>query len=202
MEMSPNVTTPPQPQRNSRQLKHLVRAKVLVRRAELTDDLCIHASNVVCQRLWEMKEVQSAEVVMGYSSLIEEVNINSLLERLLGRNTHVWLPRIIGPGEMEAAPIKSLEDTQIGPMGINEPKGAVSDLHKAPHVVLVPGVSFDPEGNRLGLGQGFYDRFLANLSRRPYLIGVAFDEQMVRTIPTEEHDIQMDVVVTPSHIYR
>ncbi|WP_336248873.1 5-formyltetrahydrofolate cyclo-ligase [Stomatohabitans albus] len=199
--MNAEAPKPPQPQ-NSKQLKHLVRAKVLVRRAELSNELRIHASSVVCQRLWEMREVQSAEVVMGYSSLIEELNINPLLERLIGRNTHVWLPRITGPGEMEAAPIKSLDDTRIGPMGINEPKGAVSDLHKAPHVVLVPGVSFDPEGNRLGVGQGYYDRFLANLSRRPYLIGVAFDEQMVRAIPYEDHDIQMDVVVTPSHIYR
>lgn len=195
--------SPQQPNEpNLRQIKHLMRAKVLTRRAELSETLRLHASNVVCQRLWELKEIQNAEVVMGYSSLIEEVNLNPLLERLLGRSVHVWLPRITGPGTMEGAPISSLDDTLIGAMGINEPIGALSDLHKHPHVVLVPGVSFDPEGNRLGLGQGFYDRYIAELPRRPFLIGVAFDEQMVRKIPMEDHDIQMDIVVTPSHIYR
>lgn len=67
-----------------------------------------------------------------------------------------------------------------------------------PDVVMVPGLAFTPAGQRLGQGGGWYDRFLPRLRDDAVTIGVAFDEQIVESLPVEDHDIAVDVVVTES----
>ena len=77
-----------------------------------------------------------------------------------------------------------------------EPVGAQIPAGEAIDVVLVPGMAFDGDGNRLGRGKGYYDRFLKTLAApRPQLIGVCFDFQKVDVVPTEPTDVKVDVVV-------
>lgn len=63
-------------------------------------------------------------------------------------------------------------------------------------VVIVPGLVFDEKNNRLGRGKGFYDRFLSTLDPRVRKVGLAFSFQVVPSIPTESHDVPMDLVLT------
>jgi 5-formyltetrahydrofolate cyclo-ligase len=63
-------------------------------------------------------------------------------------------------------------------------------------VVVVPGLAFTPAGARLGRGGGHFDRFLTRLGEGCLRIGVAFREQLVTELPTADHDIAVDVVVT------
>jgi 5-formyltetrahydrofolate cyclo-ligase len=65
-------------------------------------------------------------------------------------------------------------------------------------VVVVPGVAFTPAGARLGQGGGWYDRFLAAVRPDCTSIGVGFDPQVVGALPTEAHDISLDLIVTES----
>ena len=65
-----------------------------------------------------------------------------------------------------------------------------------PDVVIVPGLAFTPRGQRLGQGGGWYDRFLAGVRDDCVTIGVCFHEQLVAEVPTEPHDVAVDVVVT------
>ena len=60
----------------------------------------------------------------------------------------------------------------------------------------MPGVAFDHDGNRMGRGKGYYDRFLP-LIPSTYKIGICFPFQMITSIPAEEHDIRMDEIITP-----
>ena len=77
-----------------------------------------------------------------------------------------------------------------------EPVGEEMPADKVLDVVLVPGMAFDGDGNRLGRGRGYYDRFLNTLSNpRPKLIGVCFDFQKTDVVPTEPTDVKVDVVV-------
>ena len=68
-----------------------------------------------------------------------------------------------------------------------------------PHIVLVPGLAFTRTGDRLGRGKGFYDRYLANYPG--IKIGLAFREQLLEDIPTEAHDVPMDLVACADGIY-
>lgn len=69
-------------------------------------------------------------------------------------------------------------------------------------VVVVPGVAFTPAGDRLGQGGGWYDRFLPRLRRECVTIGVGFAPQLVDDLPTEPHDVRLDLVVTDAGIAR
>lgn len=65
-----------------------------------------------------------------------------------------------------------------------------------PDVVIVPGLAFTAEGERLGQGGGWYDKFLPNVRPSCTTIGVGFGQQLVESIPTESHDVTLDYVVT------
>lgn len=115
----------------------------------------------------------------------------------------VLLPRYsqrLGAYEMVPVP-DGCADTQIGAYGIREPlPGMVAasreETCNESVVWLVPGLAFDKTGNRLGRGGGFYDRLL--LGVRGIKIGVAYPWQLVDLLPTEPHDMPVDIVVTPA----
>jgi 5-formyltetrahydrofolate cyclo-ligase len=65
-----------------------------------------------------------------------------------------------------------------------------------PDVVIVPGLAFTADGDRLGQGGGWYDRFLAQRRADCVAIGVGFREQLLESLPTERHDVVLDLVVT------
>ncbi len=69
-----------------------------------------------------------------------------------------------------------------------------------PKVLLVPGLMFDPKGGRLGRGKGCYDKYLSN--KEVLKIGVCSEEQIIKELTLEDHDIRMDVVITDQNIYR
>lgn len=66
----------------------------------------------------------------------------------------------------------------------------------SPQVILVPGVAFSIDGRRLGRGGGFYDRLLAGRARAAFKIGICFPLQLRQTVPHEEHDVILDVVIS------
>ncbi len=155
-------------------------------------------SAMVCARLRERVPF-SAGTVLFFAPLADEVDIWPLLLESLAAGRPIALPRFdAGLGRYVAAGVTDLPaDLATGKFGIREP---------APHCpvlgarqvdwILVPGVAFDRQGNRLGRGQGFYDRLLAEI--QGVRCAVAFDEQLVRELPAEPHDRRMDLVVTPT----
>jgi 5-formyltetrahydrofolate cyclo-ligase len=96
--------------------------------------------------------------------------------------------------------IFTLEGLHLGLHGIPEPEGpdlaGIEDLD----TVLIPIAAFTRSGARLGYGRGFYDRFLEALPVKVMRIGLAFSFQEFLHIPTEPHDIPLDLVVTEREI--
>jgi 5-formyltetrahydrofolate cyclo-ligase len=91
-------------------------------------------------------------------------------------------------------PISALAELITGRFGIREPAPGPSP--KQLDLIVVPGLAFSAEGNRLGRGAGFYDRFLATVPETTFKIGVCFEFQQVSSIPHEPHDVTMDAVVS------
>jgi 5-formyltetrahydrofolate cyclo-ligase len=79
--------------------------------------------------------------------------------------------------------------------GIGEPTGEEFTNLDAVELIMVPGVAFDRTGNRMGRGRGFYDRLLKSTPNATK-IGLAYDFQMMDAIPTEPHDVKMNLVIT------
>ncbi len=86
----------------------------------------------------------------------------------------------------------------VGPYGIHEPAASAEAIEVGQlQGLLVPGLAFNKNGNRLGRGQGYYDKALQNFSGLK--VGICFDFQLSKeTLPTEAHDIRVDYLITES----
>ncbi len=74
-------------------------------------------------------------------------------------------------------------------------------VKSATKLMLVPGLAFDPQGNRIGYGAGYYDRYLTEASGDHFIkVALAYDFQLQDSVPAEEYDIRMDYIVTPGKI--
>ena len=134
--------------------------------------------------------------IVAYYSLPDEVDTHSFIDELIAEGKTVYLPKVVSDEDMVLCRYTGAESMKEGAFGIMEPVGAQISADEAIDVVLVPGMAFDGDGNRLGRGKGYYDRFLKSLSHpRPQLIGVCFDFQKVEVVPTESTDVKVDVVV-------
>ena len=132
--------------------------------------------------------------ILAYWPLPDEVDIRPLLDQLVAEGKTVLLPKVTGPETMELRRYTSSADLAEGAFHIMEPVGEPFTDYAQIDVALVPGMAFDAAGHRLGRGKGYYDRFLAP---RPhiYKIGVCFPFQRVGTVPVDDHDVMMDVVL-------
>jgi len=180
-------------------LKALLRANVATLVRELTHTQKEEAAVALCARLIEQPVWKDAQSVLLFSPLPQEPNIRPLLHAALASGKQTALPRheAIQSGYEAALVTDADGDCVEGRFGILEPapQCEVLPLNRL-DLVLVPGVAFDWHGRRLGRGKGFYDRLLAEVSGKA--CGVAFDQQMVETVPVEPHDVRLNCILTPS----
>lgn len=159
-------------------------------------------SESVCRLLPAMREVMSAEWVMGFVSFGVEVHTHGLLRSLLSESRRVCVPSFDPVGQRYiCSELKHFDwDLREGLLGILEPRhDAVRPVYaEKVDAWLVPGLAFDRQGNRLGRGKGYYDQLLRNA--RGVKIGVGYDFQLVREVPAEAHDVRLDFIVTETEI--
>jgi len=134
-----------------------------------------------------------AKTIYGYLPYNQEVRTVPMLERALAEGKRVAVPKIFGD-EMLFIYLEDLSQVAKGYSGIPEPveNGPVADDETA--LVLMPGLAFDPSGNRMGYGGGFYDKFLAKEPNHP-TVALCYDFQVLEHLETQEHDIPVDLVL-------
>lgn len=141
-------------------------------------------------------------VVAAYVSLPTEPGTGPLLRLAAARGLTVLVPRVSGP-DLEWATWTADGTTRPGPFAIPEPAGPADRRLAEAQVVFLPATAADGAGGRLGQGGGFYDRALAALTDpRPLLVAVVFDEEIQGEVPTDPHDVTVDVVLTPTQVLR
>ena len=154
----------------------------------------LRRSRVIQQRLEETPQFKAAHVVLLYWSMADEVQTHEMVEQWYRQKT-VLLPCVDGDDlrlRQYTGPECMVSGEQFG---IGEPTGEEWTDLAAVELIAVPGVAFDREGNRMGRGRGFYDRLLKS-TPNAVKIGLAYDFQMMDTIPTEPHDVRMNLVIT------
>ncbi len=188
----------------TKEVKTGLRSRVLATRAEWPVALRTAASAVIRSKLEALPELREARAVLGYAAFGAEVNLDPWLERLMSSGIGVFLPWVDGE-RLGIARVDNLHaDLVPGWRGVREPRAigrrpARPDRVKA---VVTPGVAFDRAGGRLGYGGGHFDRLLAELTPSTPVVGVAFELQIIRSVPNEPHDRPVDVVVTECAVYR
>ena len=145
-----------------------------------------------------MPAFQLAEQALFYISHGSEVDTTMMRRLAREMGLLVCAPRSLpGTRAMHFHVLPADEPFVSGPYGILQPASdlPLADLGK-PSVVIVPGVGFDRNGNRMGFGGGYYDRWLANHGRDLPTVALAFSEQILESIPVKDHDIPVQVIVT------
>jgi 5-formyltetrahydrofolate cyclo-ligase len=181
------------------QLKADMRKEVKARLETISRTAQTQASANARRLLLKQAAWQNAASVLGYAPLKGELDIWSLLEDALKAGKQVALPRFNPKTRVyEVCRIECLpEQVEIGRFGIREPVRSCEPLPlNRLDFALVPGVAFDLQGRRLGRGKGYYDCLLAEM--RGKTCGVAFDEQIVRAVPVEPHDSDVNCILTPT----
>jgi len=172
--------------------KHELRQQIRQQKRQFTPEQLEELSLPVLARLRPL--LTEVQTIMAYYSLSDEVCTHQLLDNLVAEGKAVLLPKVLDDETMELRCYTGRDDLQEGAFHIMEPTGTLfTDLRQI-DVVLVPGVAFDAQGHRLGRGKGYYDRFLQSASDIKK-IGVCFDFQKVDQVPSEAHDVVVDIVV-------
>lgn len=186
-------------------MKKEFRKKVINLRKEKNKDFIKYNSDIITEKLLKLDCIKNAKTIMLYLDFNNEVATDNLIIKLINLGKTVASP-ITLKEERKLIPsqITNLKNgIQYGAYNIREPKPEYSpEINiKDLDVVIVPAVAYDKNCYRLGYGGGFYDRFLENLREDAVTIGIAFDLQIFNQIPKEDHDAQLDYIVTESTIF-
>ena len=144
-------------------------------------------------QLWakvaELEEYRSANSVMAFVGFNGEPDTDPLFARISVEGKRLILPRVEPSGIVA---VDGDSPMSVSKFGVTEPIGPPIGLDEI-DFVIVPGLAFTLAGDRLGYGQGYYDRFLPTLAAPS--VGVCFVDQLIDEMPLTEHDVQVDMVV-------
>jgi 5-formyltetrahydrofolate cyclo-ligase len=178
--------------------KQRLRSEMRKKRRDLSTEQVSAWSKLIADHFCSWPIYRSCKAVMFYLATSDEVQTDLIISDALRRRKTVGVP-LLGKkyGEMTVAEITSLDDLVVGKYGLKMPAPEKSKCISPAllNLVVVPAVAFDRSGNRLGLGAGYYDRFLLEAGNS-VLIGLAWECQLTDQIPNEPHDVRMQYLLT------
>jgi len=183
-------------------MKHDIRATILQRRNALAPVDLARKSQCIRDRVFGLEEFQRAHTVLFYVSYGSEVATHEMIKEALRQVKKVVVPCTdTTKRTLSLSELRRWEDLGVGAYKIQEPR--VECRCEVPinevELIIVPGIAFDCHGHRIGHGMGYYDRLLSE-NLRVTKLGLAFELQLVDTIPVERHDVSVDMIVTENRI--
>ena len=175
--------------------KKNLRREFLSKRAEIPNDERDRISHALIKKFLATEIFRAAKIIMAYASTPEELQLNELFAACFAEEKILAIPFIVGKGEMQAVEVPNFDALELGDFNILTVKHGKFVAPAQIDCVIVPGAAFDVSGGRLGLGGGYYDRFLP-LAVNAKKIALAYDFQLVDNLPLEEHDVKIDIILT------
>jgi 5-formyltetrahydrofolate cyclo-ligase len=203
--------------------KKSIRKEVLHRRNLIDEETKRYKDRKIRELLTGLPEFIQSHAILLYASFRSEVDTTVLIEYCLAAGKVAVLPKVAKVAKVAKVDsinsrlrlyeIKDIKELSSGYYGIPEPDVPEDRGMRAEDMdlIVVPGVAFGEDCSRLGYGKGFYDKLLSEVrSQKPALsevegsevrfIGLAYEEQVVKSIPSESHDIKMDKIITDKRI--
>lgn len=173
--------------------KKALRAQIRQLKRAMTPQQIEEASRKLGEMFRQTEQYQNAATIYGYLPYNQEVRTVPMLEQAIRDGKRVAVPKVYGD-DMKFIYMDDLSQVALGYANIPEPiaDGPVADDKTA--LVLMPGMAFTKNGDRMGYGGGFYDKFLASEPDHP-TVALCYGFQMVEQLPTEEYDIPVDCVL-------
>lgn len=153
------------------------------------------------ENLLALEEVRGAEAIFSFVSCGTEADTLSLISLFLQEGRLVAVPRVSGK-DMAFYQIAGLKELKPGFQGILEPSGR-NPVRGVGGVMLLPGLAFDHQRNRVGYGGGYYDRYLAKEAGAGLVtVAIAYDFQVAGELDVDEYDWRPDILVTDRRVIR
>jgi 5-formyltetrahydrofolate cyclo-ligase len=200
-----------------------LRQFMIKQREQLAPEQVIAWSAAMARQLLIFLQGQAADhgCLALYAAMRGEADLQPAITEIQARGWTVCYPRVIGLGSAARLVFVPLpagcppEDYLVqGRFGVLEPPLADTmdpDQLCAPDIIILPGLAFDHQGNRLGWGKAYYDRYLAERTRphpagsqekRPVLLGAAYAFQVIPAVPVAGHDRPVDYLLLPEGVVR
>lgn len=182
--------------------KSAIRKELLERRDNIPPEVKKTKNRMILERFLSLDEFKNAGIIFFFASFKSEVDTTEMIKTSLSTGKRVVLPKV--DKEKHGLVLHEIQDFGVltpGCMGIPEPPSeerqvSISDVD----IAIIPGAGFDAAGNRIGYGGGYYDRLLSGLEKHIPVIAPAYEEQLVDSIPSESHDIRIDMIVTDKRL--
>lgn len=182
--------------------KKAIRKSIQEKRDSLAPELRLDKSRIITRKFLGLKEYRKSREVLAYFPFRSEIDTRMIIKEALRQGKIVALPKV-NKNKLDLYYIDSLSrGLEPGSYGIMEPipSECTRALPGEMDLVITPGVGFDQEMNRLGYGGGFYDRLLREIPSHIPRVALAFDFQIVDSIPVSEHDLKINILITESVI--
>ena len=150
-------------------------------------------SAALAEQLFATEQYRQAKTIYGYLPYNQEVRTVPILEQALRDGKRVAVPKVYGD-ELRFIYMEDLSLVEKSGFGIPEPVADGPVALEEDALILMPGLAFDPMGNRMGYGGGYYDKYLQAQPNHP-TVALCYDFQMLQRLDTEEHDIPVDLVL-------
>ena len=174
--------------------KQELRAVIRAQKRAMTEEMIVSKSEKLGELFVASELYKNAKSIYGYLPYNQEVRTVAMLEQALKDGKRVAVPKCYGD-EMRFIWMDDLSKVEKGYANIPEPIADEPVADDPTALVLMPGLAFDPKGNRMGYGGGFYDKFLAAEPEHP-TVALCYDFQLLENLPTEEYDIPVHLVLT------
>jgi 5-formyltetrahydrofolate cyclo-ligase len=186
-------------------MKGEIRKAVLQKRDAIPAVVKRQKDTLVREQVLGIPEFRNAKTIVFYAAFRSEVETQTLMEESLRQGKRVVLPKVnTAMHSLMLYEVKKMDEITPGYMGIPEPPQTDERLAGIDDadLVVVPGAGFDFTGNRLGYGAGYYDSLLSQRKKKIPVIALAYEEQIVDSIPAEQHDVKMDMIVTDKRVIK
>ena len=180
-------------------MKNELRKIYKLKRREMTVEEVEVKSKKACRYFLESDFYKNAKTIMLYMPLGNETDTTDIINRAFTDGKKVAFP-VTDEASGDITPCYATAQTQFskGGFSVREPDVTVGANAKDFDIIIVPGIAFDVQGNRIGFGKGCYDKLLVKTNALK--VGFCYDLQICDNIPTEEFDIKMDYIITEKGI--
>ena len=180
--------------------KQALRRALREQERTLTPDYRVQADASIAAHLLALDSYQSARTVFCFVSTPREIDTHPILLDALKTGKRLCVPRCAPERQMDLVHIHSMDDLEAGAYGIWEPKSGLPCLMPEEiDLAVLPCLSCDRQGGRLGRGGGYYDRFLAVYPGSSVLL--CREALLQPQLPLEPHDISIPCVITEAGVY-
>jgi 5-formyltetrahydrofolate cyclo-ligase len=181
-------------------MKDSIRKELIKLRKNLSFQEILNNSIEIKNKLFDLYEYKISNIILFYISYNNEVFTHKMIKESIKNNKKVIIP-VSYKKKLLLSKLEKWEDLEEGAFNILEPKRNCFKKFniKDVELILVPGIGFDENGNRIGHGYGYYDNLLIK-TKNSTNIGLAFECQIVNVIPVNKHDLPVDKIITEKRI--